>query len=269
MTRIQTKTTHTPAQLIPPMRLLSRATNRATVSALRQHGSEATDGAQRSGSSLDTSRLWGVSQGLPDPRPFSRTVMGNDRTPSLGLTILVDASGSMRSHDEDGTTGNPLPYDRLTIAAGMACGMVAACESLQIPVQIGHHGEQMGMIQLRAHMGTRSVITQPQLSGNVDAYAVWQWLERVPPLAQRNLFVLICDGAPTTEQKTMSRECIARMARQNTAFVCAFIGGESSGVRSCVQDWGALRVANCGTSPAALTRTIIHALRALRGGTAH
>ena len=154
---------------------------------------------------------------------------------------------------------------RLQIAAAMACGFVEAGESLALPVQVGHHGQHQ-QIELRAHRKSSEVIKQHPLNNNVDAYAVWAWLQRVEAPAKRNLFVLICDGAPCSDQRSMARECIALMHRRNTAFILAFVGRDAREVASAEKDWGARRVADCRTSPAQLTRAIVRGLQGLKGG---
>lgn len=240
---------------------LAAATDNAITSALRRVGSEAIDWNRRSGSMLDTARL--AFAAYPDARIFGRIDRGNEGKPALGVTVLIDSSGSMSSPCK----ANGVAFDsRRTAARAIAAGIAQSAQRLGLGCVLGHHGADTS-VRLQAHRTTVGALNGAQYGSNLDAWAVNDWLSMVALPAERNLFVLVCDGAPCgtpSEHREQAVRALGRLERTGDQFILAYIGDDQRGLDSAHLDWGALRVADCRDNIGALTQVVIRAVARLR-----
>lgn len=257
---LTTTSNHTPKDLTASQRIRAAQTHAAMVTALARVGGETVEWGMRCGAYLDSARL--AIATIPDARLFGRIESnGSDRAP-LGVTVLIDSSGSM---------GDPVaqtnPESRRDAARAIAVGIVSACDALGLPVAVGHHGADGQTVSIAAHRTTRGVLRGPWYGSNLDAPAVAAWLDAVEMPAERHLFLLVCDGAPCyatgSDAGTVAKSLRALDGRGG-AFCLAYIGDDDYGLNRAAADWSAMRVADCRATPMALVPTIIRAVNALR-----
>lgn len=262
MLRTTTNATHTAADFeSPTLAALAAETDRAATAALRRVGGTAVEWGRKSGAYLNASRL--ALAALPDARLFGRPSSGNGK-PECGIVTLIDSSGSMsagvlRKGDYIGS--------RRKVARSIACGMTAAARRCGLASLVGHHGDNGDGPELTAHRTTRGVLRGPSYGGNLDAWAVAEFLRLVEMPAVRTVFVLVCDGAPNgdpTEHRAVAAEALATMKRNGVEFVLAYIGDDQAGLDRARVDWGAARVADCRADMTALTGVMIRAVAAAR-----
>lgn len=265
-TRITTNANHTPADFASThLSSLATATDHAATNALRRVGGTAVEWGRKSGAYLNASRI--ALSALPDARLFGRAEQGSGK-PECGIVTLIDSSGSMDcAVYANGDCNSGSIGTRREVARAIAVGITVAARRCGLASLVGHHGASGYDVKLCAHRSTRGVLRGPSYGGNLDAWAVSEFLRLCEMPAVRTVFVLVCDGAPNgdaDEHRALAAECIATMRRKGVEFVMAYIGNDQSGLDNARADWGAARVADCRTDMTALTGVMIRAIAAAR-----
>lgn len=266
-TRITTNANHTAADFgSSALSTLATATDRAATHALRRVGGTAVEWGRKSGAYLNAARIALAS--LPDARLFGRAEQGSGK-PDCGIVTLIDSSGSMDcAVYTGGDYGNGTVIGtRREVARAIAVGITAAARRCGLASLVGHHGASSHDVKLAVHRSTKGVLRGPNYGGNLDAWAVSEFLRLCEMPAERTVFVLVCDGAPNgdpAEHRAVAAECIATMRRKGVEFVMAYIGHDQSGLDNARADWGAARVADCRKDMTALTGVMIRAIAAAR-----
>lgn len=237
-----------------------QAADAATVG-LRRVGGERIDWGRRGGPHLDSARL--AFAGMPDARLFGRYAEAEGGRPALGVTILIDASGSMNSSALCGGVRS----SRSLLARSIAVGIASAAGTLGLPVVLGSHGENGRTVRILAHRSTRGALRHVDYGGNRDAFAVQEWARGVAMPGERNLTLLVCDGAPTdgeAEHRAAAADAVRILASRGSAFAFAFIGCGDSDLQRARADWGYGRVADCRRDMRALASAIVRGVSAVR-----
>lgn len=260
-TRITTTVSHLAHEMNPDQTALANATDRAATNALRRVGGTAVEWGRKSGAYLNTSRI--ATAALPDARLFGRPETGNGK-PDCGIVTLIDSSGSMGAFAP--SVGSIPAMTRRSTARAIAVGITRAASRCGLASLVGHHGESDG-VRLAVHRTTSGVLRGPCYGGNMDAWAVAEFLRLVEMPAQRTVFVLVCDGAPNgdpTEHRAVANQALATMTRKGVSFVLAYVGDDEYGLNRARADWGAARVADCRRDMNTLTTVLIKAVAAAR-----
>ena len=256
--QVITTTNHNSREMPTHSRLRAENARTAMITALARVGGEAIEWNARSGAYLDTARL--AMSRFPDARVFGRIDQGNDERAEIGVVVLIDSSGSMGDPVRGGGT-------RRCAARAIACGIVAAGESMGVPVTVGHHGASGEVVEISAQRTTKAVLDAPYYGSNLDAPACAAFLRAVELPARRNVFLLICDGAPcyyAGEDRGAVSETLGTLIRNGDTFCLAYIGEDEHGLNRAAADWGAARVADCRTGAHALVPVVIAAVAAAR-----
>ena len=270
MIKITTTANHRPSDFrFPSSAAIADMTARAATLALRRIGGEAVEWSRRSGSFIDTARL--AFHRCPDARLFGRHNVGASGKPAIGIVTLIDSSGSMEVQAEPfGGIKAANMGNRRDVARAIACGMSRAAAALGLASIVGHHGANRA-VEVSVSRTTRGALDGPCYGGNMDAWAVRQFVTEVDAPADRTILILVCDGAPNATEDDCAEvvaEASHAMARKNISFILAYIGDAGSkgkhGLERAQREWGAARVADCRGDMSALTAAMIKAVARAR-----